>query len=117
MDRFLALRNLHYFWYGILSHSILTHRVLHLDLPRWFCLWSVIRRVVTTYGRSRPDLGPGCPEKFDIKFLLYVWNYPRRNRPAVLQKLSDCREEQTVRIFHSRREAYTFLERTQRDFC
>ena len=26
MDHFLALRNLHYFWYGLLSHSILTHR-------------------------------------------------------------------------------------------
>ena len=26
MDHFLALRNLHYFWYGILSHPIVTHR-------------------------------------------------------------------------------------------
>ena len=28
MDHFLALRNLHYFWYGILSHPIVTHRVI-----------------------------------------------------------------------------------------
>ena len=28
MDHFLALRNLHYFWYGILSHPIVTHRVM-----------------------------------------------------------------------------------------
>ncbi len=36
MDHFLALRNLHYFWYGLLSHSILTHRVLR---QRGYRLW------------------------------------------------------------------------------
>ena len=83
--------------------------ILYFDLPRRVCLWSVIRRVVTYYGRSRPDLAPGCPEKFASDLLWRVWNYPRCNRPALLQKLAECREEQTVRIFHSRSEAYAFL--------
>ena len=83
--------------------------ILYFDLPRWFCLWSVIRRVVTTYGRSRPDMGDGCPEKFDLEFLVWIWNYPRRSRPGVLEALANCRPDQSVRIFHSRREAYAFF--------
>ena len=73
--------------------------ILYFDLPRRVCLWSVIRRVVTHYGRSRPDLAPGCPEKFDFGFLLLTWNHRRRSRPGVLQKLANCRKEQTVRHF------------------
>jgi hypothetical protein len=39
--------------------------------------------VVTTYGRVRPDLGEGCPEKVDLEFFRWVWNYHARSRPRV----------------------------------
>ena len=87
--------------------------LLYFDLPRRVCVWSVLRRVLTYYGRSRPDLAPGCPEKFDFSFLLLTWNYRKRSRPGVLKKLENYRPDQTVRIFRRRKEAYTFLEHLQ----
>ncbi len=84
--------------------------ILYFDLPRRVCLWSVMRRVLTYHGRSRPDLSPGCPEKFDFGFLLLTWNHRKRSRPGVLQKLAKRRPNQTVHIFRRRREAYAFLE-------
>lgn len=55
--------------------------VVHLDLPRWLCLLRVLRRIALGYGRSRPDVAPGCPERLDWAFFKWVWNYPRRTRP------------------------------------
>jgi len=61
--------------------------IVFLDLPRWLCLLRVLRRMVLGYGRDRPDVAPGCPERFDWAFLKWVWNYPTRSRPKTLALL------------------------------
>jgi len=43
----------------------------------------MLRRVLSQYGRTRADMAPGCPERFDLEFLRYTWRYridvlPRR---------------------------------------
>jgi adenylate kinase family enzyme len=65
--------------------------IVFLDLPRWLCLTRVLRRAVFGYGRSRPDVAPGCPERFDWAFLKWVWNYPKRSRPKTLALLQTFR--------------------------
>jgi hypothetical protein len=40
------------------------------------------------YGRARAEVAPGCPERFDWKFILWVWNYPTRSRPKTLRLLA-----------------------------
>lgn len=65
----------------------LADAIVFLDLPRWLCLLRVLRRAVFGYGRSRPDVAPGCPERFDWAFLKWVWNYPKRSRPKTLDLL------------------------------
>ncbi len=62
--------------------------IVFLDLPRWLCLQRVLRRAAIGYGRERPDVAPGCPERFDWGFLKWVWNYPKRSRPKTLALLS-----------------------------
>ena len=47
-------------------------RILFLDLPRLTCLRRVIRRFRTYRGRTRDSIAPGCPEKLDAEFLLWV---------------------------------------------
>ena len=42
---------------------------VYLDYSRAVCLAGVLRRVWTTHGRVRPDMGAGCPERFDLSFL------------------------------------------------
>ena len=52
--------------------------VVLLDYPAWLCLGRVLRRVVTTRGRVRADMAEGCPEQFDLGFLLYIALFRRR---------------------------------------
>ena len=61
--------------------------IVFLDLPRWLCLLRVLWRIALGYGRTRADVAPGCPERFDWAFLKWVWNYRRRSRPRTLDLL------------------------------
>jgi adenylate kinase family enzyme len=51
--------------------------VVYLDIPRVRCLLGIVRRVLANYGTTRPDMGEGCPERFDLEFLRYVWDFER----------------------------------------
>lgn len=61
--------------------------VVFVDFPRLLCLWRVIRRRLTYRRRTRPDMAPGCPERLTPGFLKYIWSYPSKRRPGVLEKL------------------------------
>ena len=63
--------------------------VLFLDFPRLLCLVRVVRRWLANYGRVRPDLGPGCPERIDLEFIRWIWNFRRKSRPRILANLAD----------------------------
>jgi adenylate kinase family enzyme len=56
--------------------------VVWFDYPRHVCLRRAIWRVLTSYGRVRPDLAPECPEKFDLEFLRYIWGFQRQEPAA-----------------------------------
>jgi adenylate kinase family enzyme len=65
--------------------------VVFLDLPRRVCLWRVLTRTARHVGRSRADMGAGCPERLDrayLEFLRWVWSYPAARRPGVLRRLA-----------------------------
>jgi adenylate kinase family enzyme len=59
-----------------------------LDMPTWLCLLRVLRRIIASYGRTRADLAPGCPERFDIEFLIYVCLYRRRDQPRHMRDVA-----------------------------
>lgn len=62
--------------------------VIFLDLPRLLCVSRVLKRVAMYRdGGSRPDMAANCPERFSAAFLWWVWNYPARTRPKVLELL------------------------------
>ncbi len=56
--------------------------VIYLDFPISLCLWRLIKRIVKWHGRTRPDMGKGCPERLDLAFFWYVatWNIGPRKR-------------------------------------
>lgn len=83
--------------------------VVFLDLPRGVCLWRVLKRLVMYRNVTRPDMAEGCGEKFDPKFLLWVWNYPARSRPKVLALLERHAEGRKVFRLRSSAEAERFL--------
>ena len=83
--------------------------VIYLDYPRWQCMLGVCKRILTTYGRTRPDMGPGCNERFDWEFIKWVWNFNRNNRQRIYALLAEATHAK-VMILKSRKEGKRFLE-------
>ena len=82
--------------------------VIDLDLPRWLCVFSIVRRAIAHRGRTRSDMAPGCPEHLNWEFLAYTFHFPGEGRRRL---------EETMRSFpgrrirlRSRREVRRFLE-------
>ena len=86
--------------------------VIYLDYPRWQCMLGVCKRILTTYGRTRPDMGPGCNERFDWEFIKWVWNFNRNNRQRIYALLAEATHAK-VMILKNRKEGKRFLEKIQ----
>lgn len=84
--------------------------VIYLDFSRFACLMGVAKRVITTYGQVRPDMGEGCPERLDLDFLKWVWNF-NKNKREKYYKLLDESEGIEIIVLKNRREVKKFLER------
>lgn len=61
--------------------------VYFMDYPTRICLWRVLKRVITRHGETRSDMGENCPERFDMEFMKYVWNFRKTQRPKLMQML------------------------------
>jgi len=85
--------------------------VVFLDVPRWRCVARVLGRIVRHWGRTRPELPPGCPERFDAAFLLWVWGYPQRSRPKLLTELSAAPSSVKKIVLRSNREVRGLISR------
>jgi len=59
--------------------------LIWLDYPRGTCVRRVLLRTAAGYGRTRADLPERCPERFDLPFLRYVWNFPKQHRPRIVK--------------------------------
>jgi adenylate kinase family enzyme len=62
---------------------------IHLDFPRWRCLYRVTRRVVRAkvLDEARPDMSDGCEERWDWEFVEWVWNFRAESRPQTVGAL------------------------------
>lgn len=83
--------------------------VIFLDLSRFLCTYRVLKRVFTYRKGSRPDMAEGCDERLDLQFARFVWNYPNRSRPNVLERLECVRNSNTIITLRSRRDVAAFL--------
>ncbi len=84
--------------------------VIYLDFSRMQCVCGVIQRILKYYGKSRPDMGGDCPERFDQEkwiFLKAVWSFNKQNR----KRYADWLRESGVTVIRlkSRRQAARFL--------
>lgn len=88
--------------------------VFFFDLPTVACLWGVTKRVLQSYGKTRPDMGGNCPERFDQqKPALYkaVRNFNKQHRKAYYELLAD---RENVVIFKTRKQAEKYLREVTR---
>lgn len=83
--------------------------VIYLDFSRWACLMGVLKRIVTTYGTVRPDMGAGCPERIDLEFLKWVWNFNKNKRQGYYKMLNEAEGKETI-VLKNRRMVRRFLD-------
>ena len=83
--------------------------IVWLDLPRWTCVRSVLVRTARGYGRTRETLPPGCPERFDMEFLGYMWNFNTRQRPGMVAALEKFAGHARLHRLESRKDGERFM--------
>ena len=84
--------------------------VIYLDFSRFACLMGVAKRILTNYGTVREDMGEGCPERFDLEFLKWVWNFNRNKRARNYELISQAKHVKAV-VLKNRNEVKAFLEK------
>lgn len=83
--------------------------VIYLDFHRVTCLFGVLKRILTSYGKTRPDMAEGCPERLDLDFLKWVWNFNRDGkRERYYRLLNEAEDVQTI-VLKNRRMVKRFL--------
>lgn len=83
--------------------------VIYLDFGRLSCLLGVAKRILTTYGTVRADMGEGCPERIDLEFLKWVWNYNKNKRRKNYDLIAKYPHVKLV-VLKNRRQVRRFLE-------
>jgi adenylate kinase family enzyme len=68
--------------------------VIFLALPRRVCIPRVVLRTAKNWHRSVQ--AEGCPEHFDMSFLLWLWHYPRDARPLLDEALAEFQGQFTL---------------------
>jgi adenylate kinase family enzyme len=86
---------------------------VYLDYSRFACLRGVLKRVLSSRGRTRPDMADGCPERVDAEFLRWIWTFRKKVRPGNLAMLEEAgkRGVAVVRV-RSRRECRKWMQST-----
>jgi len=83
--------------------------VIILDIPRLTRMWGILCRTVSHAGRSRADLAPGCPERFDWAFTKFAWHSPSRQMAAENKASAEQYGVPCV-VLRSRRQVRQFLQ-------
>lgn len=84
--------------------------IIYLDYPRRTCILGVIKRVLSNYGKVRPDMAEGCPEKIDLEFLQWIWNFNKEHRDK-FYKILKKEKEKNIYIFKNRKQCKEFLNK------
>ena len=65
-----------------------THVVIWMRPSRWISLRGVLWRWFAHWKKTRPDMADDCPEKVDLDFLRYIWNFERRDAVEIEAQLA-----------------------------
>ncbi len=87
--------------------------VIYLELPLKTCLYRVFKRFLLNIGKTRPDMGEGCPEKIDyafIKFICTTYKSRKKKMAARLDAFQKSGPEKKIIVLKSKREIAHYLQ-------
>lgn len=77
--------------------------LIWLDFPLTVRAWRVFWRTLRFHGKTRPDLPDGCPERFNMEFMKWIWNTRNSGRNRMLQLFESAPNEMpTYRLNNER---------------
>ena len=86
--------------------------VVHLDFAAWRCLCGVLKRtfLACNFDYPRPDMGPGCPERWDWEFIEWIINFRQTERPKTLAAVARHAGRIRVITLTTRRQVTAFVD-------
>lgn len=83
--------------------------VFFLDYSTFTFMKGIMTRLFKNYGKEKPDM-PGCKERFDLSFIMYVFTYNRKRRKYITAIL-DKYPEKDIRIFKKQKELNDWVKK------
>lgn len=84
--------------------------VIWVRAPRLLCVWGVLTRWLKYFGRTRPEMAPGCIEKVDWDFLQFIWTFEEKFAPHIVAGLTKHGPDVPVLQLKSRRQMRRLLD-------
>lgn len=66
------------------------------------------------HNKTRPDMNEECPEKIDLEFIIWVWNYRGRSRIKTLEKLEQVKNQKEIIIATNRKQVDEIINKLER---
>jgi len=83
--------------------------LIFLDMTRRASYFRIFVRFLRNRGRTRNDVAEGCPEKIDLDFVKWIWNYPRTRKPVIFRFFEKMKLNKNVYILRNQKEVEKFL--------
>lgn len=83
--------------------------IVFLNMPRYQCVYRIVKRRWMYHGKPRPDVSEGCPEQLDLDFVRWVWGYDKNQKPRIIETLKRLSNEKKVIILNHSSEVDKFL--------
>ncbi|MEM9668528.1 MAG: AAA family ATPase [Pseudomonadota bacterium] len=84
--------------------------LIWLDFPVHTRLWRVVLRTLKYFGRTRPDLPDGCPERFSWEFFQWIWETRNSNRGIIEKLIATAQPDKAIIILRSLPAVHEFLD-------
>lgn len=84
-------------------------RIVWLDRRPLGSILRVAGRVLRHWGKARPDMGPDCPERLDLEFFRYIWNFNLIVKPEIEAALRRFAPSTPLHVVRRKREARTVI--------
>jgi adenylate kinase family enzyme len=81
--------------------------IIYLNFPTPLCLYRVLKRIVQK--KERPDMGEGCEERLDYKFLKWVATFRKHVSPRIEKILEENKKGKKIFELKSKKEAENLL--------